>query len=156
MKSPFPSAALVQRYRGKNLTHILPVKRAHAHLCSSKNSKISLHHSTCHSASNLCRQLTEAKRCGPLSVLHLPCTDACITCLCAVRLFCSNNCSLPALEVEGCRTVVTAQQVSPLPATIAGVVVGGPAAPPDVSHQLPTPLLYLLGLRGRQQRLDLL
>lgn len=52
--------------------------------------------------------------------------------------------------------MVTAQQVAPLPAAIAGVVVGGPAAPPDVSHQLPTALLYVLGLRGRQQCLDLL
>lgn len=52
--------------------------------------------------------------------------------------------------------MVTAEQVSPLTAAIAGVVVGGPAAPPDVSHQLPTPLLDLLGLRGRQQCLDLL
>ncbi len=52
--------------------------------------------------------------------------------------------------------MVTAQQVSPFPAAVAGVVVGGPAAPPDVSHQLPTPLLQLLRLRGRQQSLDLL
>lgn len=52
--------------------------------------------------------------------------------------------------------MVTAEQVSPLTAAIAGVVVGGPAAPPDISHQLPTPLLDLLGLRGRQQCLDLL
>lgn len=64
--------------------------------------------------------------------------------------------NLPALEVKSCRTVVTAQQVSPFTAAVAGVVVGGPAAPPDVSHQLPTPLLYFLGLRGRQQCLDLL
>lgn len=64
--------------------------------------------------------------------------------------------NLPALEVEGCGTVVAAQEVSPLPATIAGVMVGGPAAPPDVSHQLPTPLLDLLGFRGSQQCLDFL
>lgn len=64
--------------------------------------------------------------------------------------------NLPALEVEGCRTVITAQQISSLPAAIAGVVVGGPAAPPDVPYQLPTPLVYLLGLRGSQQCLDLL
>lgn len=63
---------------------------------------------------------------------------------------------LPALEVEGCGTVVAAQQVSPLSAAVAGVVVGGPAAPPDVSHQLPTALLHLFGLWGRQQGLDLL
>lgn len=73
---------------------------------------------------------------------------------CVRRCFCSRH--SPALEVEGCRAVVAAQQVSPLAAAIAGVVVRGPAAPPDVSHQLPTPLLYLLGLRRRQQRLDLL
>lgn len=52
--------------------------------------------------------------------------------------------------------MVAAEQVSPLPAAVAGVVVGGPAAPPDVSHQLPTALLHLLGLRRRQQCLDLL
>lgn len=52
--------------------------------------------------------------------------------------------------------MVAAEQVAPLPAAVAGVVVGGPAAPPDVSHQLPTALLHLLGLRRRQQRLDLL
>lgn len=52
--------------------------------------------------------------------------------------------------------MVAAQQVASLPAAVAGVVVGGPAAPPDVSHQLPTALLHLLGLRGRQQGLDLL
>lgn len=62
----------------------------------------------------------------------------------------------PALKVEGCRTVVTTQQVSPLSAAIACVVVGGPAAPPDVSHQLPTPLLHLFRLRWCQQCLDLL
>lgn len=86
------------------------------------------------------------------SALHL----ACFPCPCVAGLFFSNDCHSPALEVEGCRAVVTAQQVSPLPAAIAGVVVGGPAAPPDVSHQLPTPLLHLLGLRGCQQCLDLL
>lgn len=52
--------------------------------------------------------------------------------------------------------MVAAEQVAPLPAAVAGVVVGGPAAPPDVSHQLPTALLHLLGLRRRQQGLDLL
>lgn len=52
--------------------------------------------------------------------------------------------------------MVAAEQVTPFPAAVAGVVVGGPAAPPDVSHQLPTALLHLLGLRRRQQRLDLL
>lgn len=52
--------------------------------------------------------------------------------------------------------MVATKQVSPLSAAIAGVVVGGPAAPPDVSHQLPTPLLYFFGLRGGQQCLDLL
>lgn len=52
--------------------------------------------------------------------------------------------------------MVAAQQVAPLPAAVAGVVVGGPPAPPDVSHQLPTALLHLLGLRGCQQSLDLL
>lgn len=52
--------------------------------------------------------------------------------------------------------MVAAQQIASLPAAVAGVVVGGPAAPPDVSHQLPTALFHLLGLRGRQQCLDLL
>lgn len=72
----------------------------------------------------------------------------------SVRVLQSNN--LPALEMESCRTVVTAQQVSPFPATIAGVVVSRPAAPPDVPHQFPTPFLYLVWLRGRQQCLNLL
>lgn len=64
--------------------------------------------------------------------------------------------NLPALEVEGCGTVVAAQQVSPLPTTIAGVMVGGPTAPTNVSHQLPTPLLDLLGFWRSQQCLDFL
>lgn len=56
---------------------------------------------------------------------------------------------LPALQVEGGGTVVAAEEVSPLPAAVAGVVVGGSAAPPDVSHQLPAPLLHVFGLRRR-------
>lgn len=92
---------------------------------------------------------TEDSKVQSLVCFTLACTYAHTNGPRELCLYCPNNCNLPALEVEGCRTVVTAQQVSPLPTTIAGVVVGGPAAPPDVSHQLPTPLLYLLGLRRR-------
>lgn len=71
------------------------------------------------------------------------------------RRVCGRRCS-PALEVKGGGTVVAAQQIASLPAAIAGVMVGGPPAPPDVSHQLPTPFFHLFGLRRRQQGLDLL
>jgi len=59
--------------------------------------------------------------------------------------------------VEGRGAVVAAEQVPSLPAAVAGIVVGGPAAPPHVPHQrFATTPVHLLGLRGRQQRLDLL
>ena len=64
--------------------------------------------------------------------------------------------TLPALEVEGRGAVVAAQEVPSFPTAIAGVVVGGPATSPGVPHVLPTPLVRFFGLRGGQQRLDLL
>lgn len=63
---------------------------------------------------------------------------------------------LPALEVEGSRAVVTAQEITTFFAAIAAVVVGGPAASPGLLLRLPTPLFCLVRLGGSQQSLDLL
>lgn len=64
--------------------------------------------------------------------------------------------TLPALEMEGGRAVVTAQEVPTFLAAIAAVVVGGPAASPGLLLRLPTPLFGLVRLGGSQQSLDLL
>lgn len=64
--------------------------------------------------------------------------------------------TLPALEMEGGRAVVAAQEIPAFFAAIAAVVVGGPAASPGLLLGLPTPLLGLIGLGGSQQSLDLL
>ena len=64
--------------------------------------------------------------------------------------------TLPALEMEGGRAVVTAQEVPTFFAAIAAVVVGGPAASPGLLLRLPTPLFGLVRLGGSQQSLDLL
>lgn len=64
--------------------------------------------------------------------------------------------TLPALEMEGGRAVVTTQEVSPFLAAIAAVVVGGPAASPRLLLGLATPLFRLIRLGGSQQSLDLL
>ena len=63
---------------------------------------------------------------------------------------------IPALQVEGGWTVVTAEQVSPFSAAVTGVMVRGTTAPPDVPHQLPAPFLHFLRLRRCQKTLDLL
>lgn len=64
--------------------------------------------------------------------------------------------TLPALEMEGGRAVVTAQEIPTFFAAIAAVVVGGPAASPGLLLRLPTPLFCLVRLGGSQQSLDLL
>lgn len=64
--------------------------------------------------------------------------------------------TLPALEMEGGRAVVTAQEITTFFAAIAAVVVGGPAASPGLLLRLPTPLFCLVRLGGSQQSLDLL
>lgn len=63
---------------------------------------------------------------------------------------------LPALEVEGGRAVIAAQEIPTFLAAIAAVVVGGPAASPGLLLRLPTPLFCLVRLGGSQQSLDLL
>lgn len=63
---------------------------------------------------------------------------------------------LPALEMEGGRAVIAAQEISTFLAAIAAVVVGGPAASPGLLLRLPTPLFCLVRLGGSQQSLDLL
>lgn len=73
-----------------------------------------------------------------------------------IHLFVHIYIDIPALEVEGRGTVITAQQIPSFTAAITSVVVGGPAAPPNVPHQLPTLLIHLFGLWGSQQCLDLL
>lgn len=64
--------------------------------------------------------------------------------------------ALPALEVEGGRAVVAAQEIPTFLAAIAAVVVGGPAASPGLFLRLPTPFFCLVRLGGSQQSLDLL
>lgn len=61
-----------------------------------------------------------------------------------------------ALEVEGGRAVIAAQEIPTFLAAIAAVVVGGPAASPGLLLGLPTPLFCLVRLGGSQQSLDLL
>lgn len=63
---------------------------------------------------------------------------------------------VPALQVEGSRAVVAAEEIPSFPAAVAGIVVGGSPRSPGAPVQLSASFLSIFGLGWCEQSLDLL